>query len=621
MNYDVIVIGAGHAGCEAALSAARMGCKTLLITLNLDYVALLPCNPAIGGPGKAHLVKEIDALGGEMGLNTDKTFIQMRMLNTGKGPAVRALRAQINKVLYQQEMLKTLRTQQNLDLKEGSVERLLLNQDVISGVRTETGAEYRGKAIVLTTGTYLRGKILMGDTIYAGGPNGQRAPQGLAESLLDLGFELMRLKTGTPPRVDRSTLDFSKMSEQPGDPLPLFFSYLSKKELRPQLSCWLTHTNEQTHEIVRENLHRSPLFSGDRVGVGPRYCPSFEDKIVNFPGRPRHQVFLEPEGWNTDEYYVQGMYTSLPEQIQLSALRTIPGLEEVQIIRPGYGIEYDALIPAQLDPTLQSKKLRGLFTAGQINGTSGYEEAAAQGLIAGINAAHFVNEKEPFILKRSEAYIGVLVDDLITKGTQEPYRILTSRAEYRLLLRQDNADLRLTEMGRQIGLVTDQRYQVFLERVRLIEETRAWLQGTKLTPTKTVQGYLDSIGSAPLKGGVSLEELLRRPELTISHLVELTEREQGVLPEIAGELETQIKYAGYLQRQETHVARMERLENKRIPEEMDYDRSRGLSREAKEKLKMVMPGTLGQASRIPGVTPADVSVLWVELERGHKQKT
>jgi tRNA uridine 5-carboxymethylaminomethyl modification enzyme len=421
MTYDVIVIGAGHAGCEAALAAARMGCKTLLVTLNLDYVALLPCNPAVGGPGKSHLVREVDALGGEIGLNTDKTFIQMRMLNTGKGPAVRALRAQVDKVLYQREMLKTLQGQRNLDLKQGSVERLLISKGEVIGVQTQTGARYKSKTVVLTTGTYLCGRIIIGEISYAGGPNSQRAPQGLAESLLDLGFELMRFKTGTPPRVDRKSIDFSKMIEQPGDREPLFFSYLSKKEERPQLSCWLTHSNEQTHDIVRENLHRSPLFSRNLEGAGPRYCPSFEDKVVNFPGRRRHQIFLEPEGWDTDEYYVQGMYTSLPEDIQLAALRTIPGMEDVQIIRAGYGIEYDALVPAQLESTLQTKEIKGFFTAGQINGTSGYEEAAAQGILAGINAALFVHGCEPLVLKRSEAYIGVLVDDLITKGVREPY--------------------------------------------------------------------------------------------------------------------------------------------------------------------------------------------------------
>lgn len=618
MAYDVIVIGAGHAGCEAALAAARMGCKTLLITLNLDYVALLPCNPAVGGPGKSHLVREVDALGGEIGLNTDKTFVQMRMLNTGKGPAVRALRAQVDKVMYQREMLKTLQGQQNLDLKQGSVQRILISKEQAVGVQTQTGAKYKCQAVVLTTGTYLRGRIIIGDIAYTGGPNGQLASQGLAESLLDLGFELMRFKTGTPPRVDGKSLDFSKFSEQPGDKEPLFFSFLSEKEKRPQLSCWLTHSNEQTHAIVRENLHRSPLFSGNLGCVGPRYCPSFEDKVVNFPARRRHQVFLEPEGWDTDEYYVQGMYTSLPEDVQLAALRTIPGMEGVHIIRAGYGIEYDVLVPAQLESTLQTKEIKGFFTAGQINGTSGYEEAAAQGILAGINAALFVHEREPLVLKRSEAYIGVLVDDLITKGVREPYRILTSRAEYRLLLRQDNADLRLTETGRRVGLVSEERYRIFSKKIRQMEEEGAWLRETKITPSSMVQEYLAAKGSAPLKGGVSLEELLKRPEITFSDLLILVGQERGILPEVAEELEIQIKFAGYLQKQEAHVARMEKLENKRIPENIDYDQLRGLSREAQEKLKKVLPSTLGQASRIPGVTPADVSVLWVVLEQRKK---
>lgn len=616
--YDVIVVGAGHAGCEAALAAARMGCKTLLITLNLDYVALLPCNPAVGGPGKSHLVREVDALGGEMGINADKTFIQMRMLNTGKGPAVRALRAQVDKVMYQQEMLKTLQRQQNLDLKQGNVERILISNYKVSGVQTQTGVKYKSKAVVLTTGTYLRGKIIIGDVAYTGGPNGQLASQCLAESLLDLGFELMRFKTGTPPRVDRKSLDFSKMIEQPGDKEPLFFSYLSQREQRPQLPCWLTYSNEETHAIVRENLEKSPLFSGNLQSIGPRYCPCFEDKVVNFPARRRHQIFLEPEGWNTDEYYVQGMYTSLPEDVQLAVLRTIPGMEDVHIIRAGYGIEYDALVPAQLESTLQTKEIKGFFTAGQINGTSGYEEAAAQGILAGINAALYVHEREPLVLKRSEAYIGVLIDDLITKGIREPYRILTSRAEYRLLLRQDNADLRLTETGKRVGLVSEERYRIFSEKIRIMEEERAWLRETKVTPSSAVQEYLAAKGSAPLKGGMSLEEILKRPEITYSDLIVLAGQERDVPPEVAEELEIQIKYAGYLQKQEAHVARMEKLENKRIPDDIDYDQLRGLSREAQEKLKKVRPRTLGQASRIPGVTPADISVLWVILEQRKK---
>lgn len=619
-DYEVIVIGAGHAGCEAALAAARMGCHTLLLTLNLDYVALMPCNPAVGGPGKAHLVREIDALGGEIGLNTDKTFIQMRMLNTAKGPAVRALRAQVDKKLYQEEMLETLQNEPNLDLKQGVAEKILVKGDRVVGVATQTGARFAGQAVVLTTGTYLRGRIIVGDVTYTGGPNGQLAPGELARSLSDLGFELVRFKTGTPPRVDRKSINFSKLIEQPGDEEPLFFSYMSPKEKRPQLSCWLTHSNEKTHEIVRENLHRSPLFSGVIEGVGPRYCPSFEDKVVRFPDRPSHQIFLEPEGWVTDEYYIQGMNTSLPEDVQLAVLQSLPGLENVKMARTGYAIEYDALVPAQLEPTLQTKDIKGLFTAGQINGTSGYEEAAAQGLLAGANAVLYLRGEEPLILKRSQAYIGVLVDDLITKGIREPYRILTSRAEYRLLLRHDNADLRLTEIGHKVGLVSDDRYRIFSEKVALLEQKRSWLQETRVTPTAGVQDFLAGKGSALLKGGVSLEELLKRPEITISDLLELSGVESDVPSDVLEELEVQTKYAGYLAKQEAHVARMEKLENKRLPEGFDYDSMRGISGEAQEKLKEVRPRTLGQAARIPGVTPADISVLWIYLEQHHRSQ-
>jgi tRNA uridine 5-carboxymethylaminomethyl modification enzyme len=618
-KYDVIVVGAGHAGCEAALAAARIGCRTLLLTLNIDSVALMPCNPAVGGPGKSHLVRELDALGGQMGLNTDQTFLQMRMLNTSKGPAVRALRAQSDKVAYQRQMLQTLLEQPNLDLAQGTVERLAISSEQITGVVTNTGAFYESRAVVLTTGTYLRGRIIIGDVTYPGGPNGQLAPAGLTDSLRDLGFALARFKTGTPPRIDRKSVDFSRLVEQCGDEEPYRFSYLSPRVKSRQVSCWLTHSNEQTHAIVRENLHRSPLYSGIIEGVGPRYCPSFEDKVVRFPERTGHQVFLEPESLETDEMYVQGMNTSMPEDVQFAVLHTLPGLEQVKIVRVGYAIEYDSVVPVQLEPTLQTKNIHGLYTAGQLNGTSGYEEAAAQGIVAGINAALYVQEREPMVLGRSEAYIGVMIDDLVTKGVKEPYRILTSRAEYRLLLRQDNADLRLTEAGRRAGLVSDERYRLFQEKYYRLEEERRWLSDTVLKPTEDVQSWLTERGSAPLRSGIKLIDILKRKEISYQDIIRISDCERSVPPEVSEELEIQVRFAGYLEKQEIQVARLEKLERKKLPAKIDYDAVHGLSHEAQEKLKEVHPLTLGQASRIPGVNPADITVLWVYLEHGMKK--
>ncbi|KPC97906.1 tRNA uridine 5-carboxymethylaminomethyl modification enzyme MnmG [Geobacillus sp. BCO2] len=574
-TYDVIVVGAGHAGCEAALASARIGAKTLVITLNLDMIAFMPCNPSIGGPAKGIVVREIDALGGEMAKNIDKTYIQMRMLNTGKGPAVRALRAQADKVLYQREMKKTLENQENLTLLQGKVERLIVEDGVCKGVITHTGAHYYAKAVVITTGTFLRGEIIIGDIKYSSGPNNQQPSIKLSEHLEELGFELVRFKTGTPPRVNSRTIDYSKTEIQPGDKEPRAFSYETTKYITDQLPCWLTYTTEETHRIIDENLHLSPMYSGMIKGTGPRYCPSIEDKVVRFHDKPRHQIFLEPEGRETEEVYVQGLSTSLPEHIQRKLLETIPGLEKAQLMRAGYAIEYDAIVPTQLWPTLETKLVKNLYTAGQINGTSGYEEAAGQGIMAGINAAHRALGREEIILSRSDAYIGVLIDDLVTKGTNEPYRLLTSRAEYRLLLRHDNADLRLTELGYRIGLISEERYQKFLAKKEAIEREKKRLQTVIIKPTPKVQEVIREAGGSELKDGIRAADLLRRPEMTYEHIRKLAPADEEIAPEVAEQVEIQIKYEGYIQKSLQEVERLKKMENKKIPEDIDYDAIQG----------------------------------------------
>ncbi len=612
-QYDVIVIGAGHAGSEAALAAARMGCKTLLLTINLDTIAFMPCNPSVGGPAKGIVVREIDALGGQMARNTDLTQIQMRLLNTGKGPAVQALRAQSDKAEYGRSMKHVIENQPNLTLRQGMVEEILTENGRVHGVCTQTGAEYFSRSVVLTTGTYLRGRIILGDVSYQSGPNGQLPALKLTDSLIDLGFDLVRFKTGTPPRVNKNSIDFSKMVAQPGDKEHWQFSFDDDIVVRDQVNCFLTYTSEQTHEIIGDNLHRAPLFSGEIQGRGPRYCPSIEDKVVRFKDRSSHQVFLEPEGRHTAEWYVQGMSTSLPEDVQIQMLRSIAGLERVEMLRPGYAIEYDALLPTQLWPTLESKAIPGLFTAGQINGTSGYEEAAGQGIIAGMNAALLALEKEPVILSRSDAYIGVMIDDLVTKGTAEPYRLLTSRAEHRLMLRNDNADLRLMEIGFKAGLLREEKYERMVEKREGIEKERQRLRSIRVQPDSVKLMF--AAKDLPVPSNVSsLEQLLRRPGVSYDMVHEFSPLDQPLPNGVVQQVEIQVKYEGYVVRQEQEISKQQKLESRQLPREMDYRIVPGLSNEAKERLNDVLPINIGQAARVAGVTPADVSILLIWLE-------
>lgn len=616
--YDVIVVGAGHAGSEAALAAARMGSKTLLITINLDMVAFMPCNPSIGGPAKGVVVREIDALGGEMGRNIDKTYIQMRMLNTSKGPAVRALRAQADKFMYANEMKKTIEQEENLDLKQGIAEELVIEEGIAKGIITNTGAIYRAGAVILTAGTSSRGEIIIGELKYSSGPNNSQPSIKLSESLLEHGFELNRFKTGTPPRVNASTIDYSVTTEQPGDEEANHFSYETPKSayLKDQLSCFLTYTNESTHEIIQNNLHRAPMFTGIVEGVGARYCPSIEDKIVRFSDKPRHQLFLEPEGRNTEEVYVQGLSTSLPEDVQEEILHSIAGLENARMMRTGYAIEYDVVTPYQLRPSLETKRIENLFTAGQMNGTSGYEEAAGQGIIAGINAALKVQGKDPVILKRNEGYIGVMIDDLVTKGTNEPYRLLTSRAEYRLLLRHDNADLRLTQLGYDIGLVSQDRYDKFLVKKAQIEGEVERLSNIRLKPTEEIQAFLAEKEKAPLKDGILAIDFLRRPEISYQELMQFAGDDVELPEDVQEQVSIQVKYEGYIAKAINKVNKLKRMENKQIPENIDYRAINGLATEATEKLIKIQPETIAQASRISGVNPSDISILMVYVEQG-----
>ena len=614
---DVVIIGAGHAGCEAALACARLGMQTVMFTVSVDSIALMPCNPNIGGSSKGHLVREIDALGGEMGVNIDKTFIQSKMLNKSKGPAVHSLRAQADKEDYSRSMRNVLENTDNLRIRQQEVTQLIIEEGVLTGVRTYSGAVYYCKAAVLCTGTYLKARCIYGDVSSYTGPNGLQAANYLTDSLKENGVEMYRFKTGTPARISGRSIDFSKMEEQKGDEqiVPFSFTTDPKDIQREQISCWLTYTNEKTHEIIRENLDRSPLYSGMIEGTGPRYCPSIEDKVVKFADKNRHQVFIEPEGIHTDEMYIGGMSSSLPEDVQIAMYHSVPGLERAEIVRNAYAIEYDCIDARQLKLSLEFKKISGLFSAGQFNGSSGYEEAAAQGLIAGINAARKIQEKEPLILDRSEAYIGVLIDDLVTKENHEPYRMMTSRAEYRLLLRQDNADIRLTKKGYEIGLIDEKRYEKLLKKEELIRQEIERVSKVHIGANKTVQEYLEKLGSTELKSSATLTELIRRPELTYEPLKEI-DAERPLLPEdVCEQVNIYIKYEGYLQRQMKQVEQFKKLEQRKIPENMDYDSVPSLRIEARQKLKQYQPSSIGQASRLAGVSPADISVLLIYLEK------
>lgn len=616
-NYDVIVIGAGHAGCEAALASARLGFQTIVFTVSVDSIALMPCNPNIGGTSKGHLVREVDALGGEMGKNIDKSFIQSKMLNKSKGPAVHSLRAQADKQDYTGQMRRTMENTENLTIKQGEVSELIVEEGEIQGVKTVSGAAYYAKSVVLATGVYLKAKCIYGEVCEYTGPNGLMAANHLTDSLIENGIKMRRFKTGTPARVDKRTVDFSKMEEQFGDEkiVPFSFSTDPESVQKEQASCWLTYTNEKTHEIIRDNIERSPLFSGMIEGTGPRYCPSIEDKVVKFADKDRHQVFIEPEGLYTNEMYLGGMSSSLPEDVQDAMYHTVPGLENAKIVRNAYAIEYDCIEYGQLLPNLEFKNIKGLFSAGQFNGSSGYEEAAAQGLIAGINAARYVEGKESIVIDRSQGYIGVLIDDLVTKESHEPYRMMTSRAEYRLLLRQDNADLRLSKIGYEIGLVSKERYDYVCEKEQLIEREIERLENYKIGAAKENQEYLESLGSAPLKTATTLAELIRRPELSYDKIAGLDKERPELSYDVQEQVNINIKYHGYIERQKKQVKNFKKLENKKIPENFDYSKVNSLRKEAVQKLNFYQPINIGQASRISGVSPADISVLLIHLEQ------